>query len=86
MKNIMTVPILVCSVALSACQSTEVSYFAQPTENMRISTQNVEDSGYSAGTILLGLILIGAVVAAASCRPGRWLHGYNASIYDPGTC
>ena len=89
MKNIITVPILVCSLALSACQSTEVSYFMEPAQDVRISSNNSEASGGGAGWLLLGVIVLGALAYSSSCRAAQWrpvIGGAGGVYYDAGTC
>ena len=89
MKRILVVPMLTASLFLSACQSTKVSYFVEPMQDMRVSTRNAENTSSGGSGVLVGILLAVAAVALvqkSTCRPGAWQPAYGGAYWDPGTC
>ena len=80
---------LTASLFLSACQSTKVGYFVEPTPGMRISAKNAENASSGGSGVLVTVLLAVAAVALiqqSTCRPGQWQPTIGGAYWDPGTC
>jgi len=94
MKHKIKVGLLILSLAVSACERTNVEYFVQPTEGMRLSSLSSsgsqQSSGIGLGGLVLGVLVVGALVSATSpCRPAQYrpvIGGSGGLYWDGGTC